>query len=176
MAIPLGRPSGRPFSYVTKMDSVRPPTGDGCMKRFVLGLVLASFSAHAEEPAQPAVWRPISPQAKAVISSAVGDKMLDGVTAQYRWPKENINGVGYCGWVNSKNSYGAYTGFRPFYVLGAHSFSKKGLGDYTVFSVSIFDPTDDVESAPINNGCAKAGFDISQGPPSANPNDLSGAH
>jgi hypothetical protein len=31
---------------------------------------------------------------------------------------KKLNKDGYCGWVNAKNSYGAYTGFSVFYVTG----------------------------------------------------------
>lgn len=52
---------------------------------------------------------------KTAIKEAVGRYLKDPFSAQYEWP-EVKNGTVYCGFVNAKNSFGAYDGFQPFLV------------------------------------------------------------
>src|SRR5436305_1651171 len=80
-----------------------------------LGAVVAVPSVLAAQGIQP------SDQMKRAIMAQVGDKLKDGASARYRWLPEKKGGVSYCGFVNAKNSYGAYAGWAPFYILGAHS-------------------------------------------------------
>lgn len=60
--------------------------------------------------------------------------LIDGASARYIWPIQK-NDVGYCGWVNAKNTFGAYTGYRIFYVLGA----RTNAGIYKVNGPPDFD-------------------------------------
>lgn len=65
--------------------------------------------------ALPAHARDLTQAEQQIISEAVGDQLKDPYSARYKWPpllKEQQDG--YCGWVNAKNSYGAYVGSVPF--------------------------------------------------------------
>lgn len=53
---------------------------------------------------------------KATIKDAVGRHLKDPFSAQYEWP-EVRSGTVYCGFVNAKNAFGAYSGYQPFLVL-----------------------------------------------------------
>jgi hypothetical protein len=122
--------------------------------------------------AEPPIWKPVEAAMKQTIKSAVGRKLIDSVSAVYKWPNENINGAAYCGWVNSKNGFGAYTGFRPFMVIVTHANGPKGHGQFLLFSADIADSTDEINTPPIYNMCSQQGLDLS-GPPSDDRNDLS---
>lgn len=57
---------------------------------------------------------------------AISRDMKDPNSAQFRDIKQYKNGSFdvVCGEVNAKNSYGAYTGFRPFVVIDKAPFLK----------------------------------------------------
>lgn len=134
----------------------------------MFSLILALLAGFDDSP----VWQAPNAQMKSVVMSAIGRKLLDADSAKFVWPKENANGVVYCGWVNSRNSVGGYVGYRPFMIIGSHMAGPKGRTDYRASSAYVYDPTDHVESAGIGSGCAKGGFDLSR-VPSTNPNDHS---
>ncbi len=56
------------------------------------------------------------PKVQAAIKEAIGRELKDPFSAQYDWQPVKSDMV-YCGWVNAKNSYGAYDGYKPFMVL-----------------------------------------------------------
>lgn len=75
---------------------------------------------------------------QSAIKEAVGKKLADPLSAQYDWQPAQ-EGVVYCGWVNAKNQFGAYSGYQPFMVLyvvneqsGKAMVSKVDLEDYIV--------------------------------------------
>lgn len=53
---------------------------------------------------------------QAAIKESVGKQLADPFSAQYDWQPVKDDML-YCGWVNAKNSFGAYTGYQPFMVL-----------------------------------------------------------
>lgn len=61
--------------------------------------------------------------AVAEATTAIASKLKDPESARLRdvvrvvSPKTGKTSI-ICGWVNAKNSFGGYVGFRPFYVLG----------------------------------------------------------
>lgn len=63
------------------------------------------------------------------IKTAIGKKLADPYSAQYDWQPIKNETV-YCGWVNAKNQFGAYTGYQPFMVL----YSITGSGKPLIFS------------------------------------------
>lgn len=95
---------------------------------------------------------------KAQISKRVGDKLLDGDSAKYRWPQHTAQYGTYCGWVNAKNRYGAYIGFQPFFVLGG----KEKSGAFFVSDVYVAsDDNNDGDTAIVQKMCTQAGYDVS---------------
>ncbi len=52
---------------------------------------------------------------KALVRTEIGKLLKDPSSAQYRWP-ERRHDTTYCGWVNAKNSFGGYEGYRPFII------------------------------------------------------------
>ena len=66
------------------------------------------------------VERELTKQEKSIIVKAVAEELKDPDSAKFKWVKANILWGSdlsvYCGLLNGKNSYGAYIGYRPFYV------------------------------------------------------------
>ena len=115
--------------------------------------VLAAAAAATPKPLAPSI------KMKTAIAQKLDLQLLDGESARYRWPMDR-HGVVYCGLVNAKNSYGAYTGFKGFYVLGMHHNGPKGDGGYTPVTVKLIDP-EDVMGANYLSQCNDAGYDLS---------------
>ena len=63
--------------------------------------------------------RPLTSSEKALIREAVSDDFLDADSAKFRWLPlpDHMNGSLYCGSVNAKNRFGAYTGYNAFAVV-----------------------------------------------------------
>lgn len=59
--------------------------------------------------------RVITAAEKASIQSQMDGVLRDPRSATYRWPRAR-DGI-YCFWVNAKNGFGGYTGFKPAAVL-----------------------------------------------------------
>ncbi len=71
--------------------------------------------------------RELLPEEKAVISHAVGLSVLNPNTAQFRWPQiaDTEDGpTNYCGMVNAKSPYPAYSGWQAYIVEGTISGGK----------------------------------------------------
>lgn len=75
----------------------------------VLGL--GSAAAAADAP------RALNAHEKTVIRSAVLKSLKDPDSAKFRWNPKVLDSTIYCGFVNSKNSFGGYVGFEPFMVF-----------------------------------------------------------
>lgn len=60
---------------------------------------------------------------QSAVKEAVGRKLADPFSAQYEWQAVKDDAL-YCGFVNAKNGFGAYTGYQPFMVLYANNKSK----------------------------------------------------
>lgn len=66
--------------------------------------------------------RELLPEEKAVISHAVGLSVLNPNAAQFRWPQiaDTEDGpTNYCGMVNAKSPYPAYSGWQAYIVEGS---------------------------------------------------------
>jgi hypothetical protein len=124
-------------------------------------LLLAMAVAAATAPKK---MQTPSAQMRGAIVAKVGDKLMDGASARYRWPKEDFEGALYCGFVNAKNSYGAYIGFRPFMILGAHANGPNGDGSYKIFAATITGIERDNDTAIVAKMCGEAGFDLASLP------------
>lgn len=73
---------------------------------------------------EPTLARDLNAAEKKLIADTVAKDFKDPPAARFRWLPINPENTGvvsqnYCGMVNGKNSYGAYTGFVPFLVFVA---------------------------------------------------------
>jgi hypothetical protein len=71
--------------------------------------------------------RELAPEEKAVISHAVGLSITNPTSAQYRWPQiadTEDGSINYCGMVNAKSPYPAYSGWQAYIVEGTISGGK----------------------------------------------------
>ena len=79
------------------------------MKKLLFLLLLAFGAANAQSP---------DPKIEAA-KSRLAMKMKDPESVRFAdvVSHESGNSSTVCGWVNAKNSFGAYVGFKPFYVM-----------------------------------------------------------
>ncbi len=59
-------------------------------------------------------YRDLKDAEKTAISKAITDQLKDPESARFKWIKMVGDSIYYCGLVNAKNSYGGYTGYKPF--------------------------------------------------------------
>lgn len=99
----------------------------------------ASFASRATKRG---VALALQKQTKAYL----GDKLLDGETARYRFDftSAQADSVAVCGAVNGKNLAGGYVGFKPFFVEFAN-------GKPTAYAIQPF--TDPDTRRRINEVC-----------------------
>lgn len=57
------------------------------------------------------------------VKAAIAYDLKDPDSAKFRNVRAGLRGKDYmvCGEINGKNSYGAYSGYRPFMVWGQHT-------------------------------------------------------
>ena len=99
--------------------------------------------------------RELSPEEKAVISHAVGLSIVNPNAAQYRWPQiadTEDGSINYCGMVNAKSPYPAYSGWQAYIVEGTISGGKM-----TSAVVGLIAGGKDVEI--VRKMCKKYGLD-----------------
>lgn len=114
-------------------------------------------------PALALPGKPLTAAHKKQIASAVKQQLKDPESAQFRWPAPHKFGL-YCGWVNAKNSYGGYTGFQPFMIMGGVGDGPKSDGSFLVMDTTIGSSGDD--QTIVLKMCSDHGFDMS-GPPAS---------
>jgi hypothetical protein len=108
----------------------------GVMKAVVAaGLVVAASGCDTHGAAEEAVRAQLKDGDSAKFRNLYVKTQFSG---QYVGTKF-VNDVATCGEVNAKNGYGAYTGFRRFYVLGS--------------SVTIPDDGDDIGMRSLKLHC-----------------------
>lgn len=61
--------------------------------------------------------RQITEADKAAIRETIKRQLKDPESARFRWVAYTGLDELYCGFVNAKNSYGGYVGFKPFAVM-----------------------------------------------------------
>ena len=99
--------------------------------------------------------RELSPEEKAIISHAVGLSVLNPNAAQFRWPPiaDTEDGpINYCGMVNAKSPYPAYSGWQAYIVEGTIAGGKM-----TSAVVGLIAGGKDVEI--VRKMCQKYGLD-----------------
>lgn len=82
------------------------------MKKLVIAMLLTTFASQVYALTED----PDIASAKAKVAM----KLKDAESARYTDLLKAEKGGMVCGWVNSKNSYGGYVGFQPFFVVGDH--------------------------------------------------------
>jgi hypothetical protein len=71
--------------------------------------------------------RDLQPEEKQIITKAVGLSIANPGQAQYRWPQiasTEDGAINYCGMVNAKSAYPAYSGWQAYIVEGTISGGK----------------------------------------------------
>lgn len=104
---------------------------------------------------------------KAALQSAIKEKLKDPTSPLFKWPELQLTGgtksfpqgkggvYHYCGLVNAKNSYGAYTGYVPYYAnFGAMSDNKIYA---VIFGIASADPSDN-DSISVMMFCHQYGY------------------
>ena len=81
----------------------------------------------------------ITAEEKAVFEAAVRRDLKDPDSARFRWNPEVRDNVIYCGFVNAKNSYGGYTGFKLFLLF--HEFNPEGKLVAMMYSDPVYSST-----------------------------------
>lgn len=94
------------------------------MKKLLLVALLAIGAANAQDETA------VIAEAKSKVSM----KMKDPDSAQFRdivhvAPHGTLKTDLVCGWVNAKNSFGGYVGFRRFVTFGDSALIETGKGD-----------------------------------------------
>ncbi|QDK21158.1 hypothetical protein ES815_23730 [Leclercia adecarboxylata] len=121
------------------------------MKRLAL-LMLAFVGMHVEA-------RPITADERAAVEDVIREEMKDPEAAKfyhmdYPYPDNTFT---YCGYVNGKNSYGAYAGKQLF----ATFLGKNADGTLIAASFDVNSQTGEpVDQSVISTLCASAGYDI----------------
>lgn len=99
---------------------------------------------------------------KAEIVAQIKDKLVDGQSAQWRWADRAPGKDWYCGFVNAKNSFGGYTGFRPYVIL--YGINDTGKAGVVVFHLANDNPRSR-DSLTVVNLCPANGYSLSNVPP-----------
>ncbi|ODU53455.1 MAG: hypothetical protein ABS98_00475 [Lysobacteraceae bacterium SCN 69-48] len=86
------------------------------MKSLLLAILLVAGASHAQS----------ADQAIADAKAAIAMKMKDPESARFAGVVASPKGGTVCGWVNAKNSYGGYVGYKPFYVMGRFADVRDG--------------------------------------------------
>lgn len=89
---------------------------------------------------------------QSAIKEAVGRKLNDPFSAQYEWQPVQDD-ASYCGWVNAKNAFGAYVGYKPFFVL--YSIGAK-TNKTTVYTVEL-------DTSIVTKMCGDSGYRVTYG-------------
>lgn len=121
------------------------------MKRVALAMMLAAMAG-------PASAEELPPEAKQAVIDSIKDRLFDGESARWRWPEKVEGASVYCGFLSSKNRFGAYTGFKPFAVMLAQG--TKGWASAPL----IVGDTDDAETV-AREMCAERGYALAMIPP-----------
>lgn len=135
----------------------------------MLQIVMAAAAVLARLHGMPSHGAELTMVERAAVSAIVGDQLKDAQSAEYKWPALSApfmaaQAGSYCGWVNSKNSYGGYVGYRQFMVIGAINirngrFEANGKAEIVADDEGGFDKI-------VTNGCSEDGYDTSGPPPS----------
>lgn len=96
-----------------------------------------------------------NPAERTAVTALVHAELKDPSSAQFQWLPIAKSGI-YCGRVNAKNSYGGYTGFRPFVVFWNEATGlRKPLPGALVASDS-----DNAMTDVIQQQCSSAGYKV----------------
>lgn len=126
--------------------------GDRDMKRLFLLAALLACHAHVQA-------RQLSEQEIKAVEATVREGLKDPYSADFKhgdFPETEKNSL-YCGLVNAKNSYGAYTGYQLFSVMLA----KNNAGEEKAISTDInFADDKPLDQVVISASCSGAGYPV----------------
>lgn len=93
------------------------------MRKSLLGIVLVASTA-------PVFSADFSDADFEGLRKAMDSNLRDSVSARFKDVKLGKDGTTVCGFVNAKNSYGAYTGYEPFLAtkLSGGRYFVAGIG------------------------------------------------
>jgi hypothetical protein len=96
--------------------------------------------------------RPMTLAEKKAVEAAVKEKLKDPASARFRHPKINVPtgdvGLFYCGYVNSKNSFGGYAGDAEF-AVGFATEIKNGKPDTLARVIEVGDADPNSEDSQV---------------------------
>ncbi|GEM_PF-846645 len=96
--------------------------------------------------------RALTPAETRAIENSISDQLKDPFSAKFKHSQYVYNGNGeYCGYVNSKNSYGGYVGDMPFLIM------LVGSGKKTNAAVISF-ASNEAEVSATYEICRKLGY------------------
>jgi hypothetical protein len=98
--------------------------------------------------------RSLTDEEKTIIEEGVRKELKDPESAQFRWMPYVHGEDIYCGYVNSRNSYGGYVGFSPYQVFVV----RKGDVPVLASLLGIASVGDKAETYAITKTCADSGY------------------
>ena len=138
------------------------------MRHLIMIAMLAAGSAGLSDmsmAAEPTTPYNLTAANKRDIITQIKDELFDGESARWRWPKHVPEFGLYCGFVNAKNRLGAYTGFKPFMVIGGVPGDNVSVGKYLVANVKFStNNEDDTVTGVVKQMCSSKGYDTSSVP------------
>lgn len=118
----------------------------------------------AVKPGETFSTRELTPEEKTALAGIISQSMKDPEAARFKWmpvvlrQRPGIGITDYCGLVNGKNSYGAYTGFVRFYGQLAEDKS----GNFTFIEVRAMEEPDreinPIDPRWLNGICENYGY------------------
>jgi len=116
------------------------------------------------KPGETLQTRELTPEEKTALAGIISQSLKDPQAAQFKWmpvvlrERPGIGITDYCGLVNGKNSYGAYTGFVRFYG----QLAKDKAGNFTFIEVRAMEEPDreinPIDPRWLNGICENYGY------------------
>lgn len=100
--------------------------------------------------------RQLTAEEVALIKDKMETQLYDSESARYKLPEliltNTTGGANYCGLVNAKNTYGAYTGYTAFQLM----FYRRNDNDRTDIAFLLLDSG----NGAIKRTCQKNGYNL----------------
>jgi hypothetical protein len=133
-----------------------------CTAALGVGLMVGGCATTGPSPDELAKARELTAPEKAALGRIIAASLKDPGAAQFRWMPiidRTRDGItDYCGLVNSKNSFGGYSGFVRFYV----QLSKDDSGMFMRAAVRAIEPpnreTNLLDPRWMNGICENFGY------------------
>lgn len=122
------------------------------MKYFLVVLVV--FCVFGQE----ALCMDLTEKDKGIISDAVREKLTDPDSAKFKWLPLITNELAgsYCGLVNSKNRFGGFVGYVPYFAF----FTKRPTGEiFNAIAIRVASGNEESIASQVTiEACAKSGY------------------